>query len=84
MDTVFSLETGWKNQELDSLKVKKLLGCMELLNRVSDKLGLAFCVGVRTGASKGNIMVGNEESAVRVGKNLDKFLDIEAWASLRT
>lgn len=81
---MFSLETGWKNQELDSLKVKKLLGCMELLNRVSDKLGLALCVRVRAGASKGNIMVGNEESAVRVGKNLDKFLDIEAWTSLRT
>lgn len=35
----FSGETGWKDQEWGSLKVKKLLGCMELLTGASEKLG---------------------------------------------
>ena len=68
IDTDFSGETGWKDQEWGSLRVKKLLGCMELLYGASDKLGEPLRVRVRGGARKGDIVVGGEEPAVRVGK----------------
>ena len=42
MGTGFSGETRWKDQEWGSLKVKKLLGCMELLRGASDKVGEPF------------------------------------------
>ena len=42
MGTGFSGEARWKDQEWGSLKVKKLLGCMELLCGASDKVGEPF------------------------------------------
>ena len=61
----FSGETGWKDQEWGSLKVKELLGCMELPTGASEKLGQPLWVRVRGGASKGDIVVGVEEPTVR-------------------
>lgn len=38
----FSGATGWKDQEWGSLKVKKFLGCMELLTGASGEVGSAL------------------------------------------